>query len=262
MGEREPIPCQQQGLLHQNTSACRCWLPRQSAIGLCLLDEKGADVNAKDHIGDAPLHLTDSPEIITALLNHVADPCLLSDITLTPLMWHAYRSDGKVACVTRLLQDPRVRATVNLQDGDGITVLHDACTLEEDKNETSAMVRDLLQAGANPFLTDKYGLTPLAVLQQQWPENNAAISLLLQALDAQKASVLVKARRLFVASTSNARAPSYLQGRVVRGQPLPRVMLPRTPLPRKVKAGLYEDGEESRKLRTLLVFCPWYEGRA
>lgn len=30
---------------------------------------------------------------------------------------------------------------------------------------TTAMVRDLLQAGANPFLTDEDGLMPLALLQ-------------------------------------------------------------------------------------------------
>ena len=41
--------------------------------------------------------------------------------------------------------------------------------------------------------------------------------------DAEKAWVLVKARRLAVAANSNTAAPSCLQTRVAQGQPLPRV---------------------------------------
>ena len=154
---------------------------------------------------------------------------------------------GNLGCVARLPQDTRVRATVDFQDKDGDTALHNACTFDEYKNKSPAMVHHLLQAGANPFLTNKHGLTPLSLLQQRWPSYRGAIALLEQAPDAQKASVLVKARRLFVISTSNA-APFYLQGRVVRRQPLPSVTL----LP--VMDGKKRARERRCKLRTFLVF--------
>lgn len=64
----------------------------------------------------------------------------------------------------------------------------------------------------------------------------------------EKAWYLVKARRLVTPAKNIAAPPSYLHSRVARGQPLSRVVLPRTPLPRKVK------GEEGRRLRTTLAF--------
>jgi len=65
--------------------------------------------------------------------------------------------------------------------------------------------------------------------------------------DAEKASLLVKARRLAVAANSNAVAPSCLQARVARGQPLPRLAL--MPL-----ADEDEEGDEGRKFRTTKAF--------
>lgn len=185
--------------------------------------------------------------MISALLDRGADPCLLCMYLATSVMWQAYM--GNLGCVARLLQDPRVRATVNLQDKYGDTALHRACTPEEeDKGETSAMVHHLLQAGANPFLTNRRGLMPLVLLQQQWPENDAAMALLEQTPEAQKTSLLVQARRIFAVSTSNAMVPSYLQGRVARGQALARVNL--TPITGANKS----TKERRRKLRTMLAF--------
>lgn len=51
-----------------------------------------------------------------------------------------------------------------------------------------------------------------------------------------------------------------MQGRVAQGEPLPRVVLPRATLPRKVKGGHYDDGEESRTLRATLAFLVGLEG--
>ena len=87
----------------------------------------------------------------------------------------------------------------------------------------------------------------------------AAIALLEESLeDAEKTSLLVKARRLVVAAR-NIAAPSYLQDRVARGQPLPRVSL----MP--VAGGLNEDEddeeeEEATKLCTLMAFLLELEG--
>lgn len=68
--------------------------------------------------------------------------------------------------------------------------------------------------------------------------------------DAEKASILVKARRLIVAASSNVVKPTCLQIRVTQGQPLPRVAL--APL----TDGLTDEEEEEkrRKLRSTLAF--------
>jgi hypothetical protein len=69
----------------------------------------------------------------------------------------------------------------------------------------------------------------LDVVRQYDPSNYALIALLEQypvaQKDAKKASFLIKARRLALAATSNTVAPSCLQARVARGQPLPHVAL-------------------------------------
>jgi hypothetical protein len=168
-------------------------------------------------------------------------------------MWQSYRSGGKVACVKRLLQDPRIRATIDFKDGDGHTALRDACTRDSDKEETPAMARRPLQAGANPFLTNKQGLTPLALLQQQWRSYHSTIALLEEAQDAEKARLLVKGRSLVTISTSNVVAPSYLQKRVAQGQTFPHVVL--MPV-----TGSNKLAKRPRKLRTLLAFVLGMEG--
>ena len=100
------------------------------------------------------------------------------------------------------------------------------------------------------------------------PDHQALIALLEDYQDAkedaEKASLLVKARRLAIAAHSNAVAPSCLQGRLARGQPLPRVTL--TPLTAGQNDGEKEEEEEEeekeeggqeyeeRKLRTALAF--------
>ena len=69
-----------------------------------LLDEKGADVNARAREGYTLLHVVESLGILIALLNRGADPTLLNDDGTTTLMRHSFH--GRVACVARLLQDP------------------------------------------------------------------------------------------------------------------------------------------------------------
>jgi len=162
--------------------------------------------------------------------------------------------NGSVENVARLLQDPRVRATVNVQDGIGRSALHCA-SKNEDKTQATSILHLLLQAGGNPALATSDEQTTLAYLRQHHPFYHAAITLLEQypaaQKDAEKATLLVKARRLIVAANSNAVTPSYLQGRVARGQPLPHLALT------AVTGGQNEDedeDEEGRKLRTTLAF--------
>jgi ankyrin repeat protein len=87
-----------------------------------LLDEKGADVNATTVDGSSVLHFAKTPDMLTALLDRGADPTIANRDGGLPLPSQA--SNGSAVVVECLLQDPRVRATINLQDRDGHTALH------------------------------------------------------------------------------------------------------------------------------------------
>jgi hypothetical protein len=129
----------------------------------------------------------------------------------------------------------------------GAAALHRACGHRNDENETFAITYLLVQAGADPILTNDRGLAPLAYLRQQHPTYHTTIALLEHALaNAETTSLLVKARRLVATGRIEATTPSYLQGRVARGWPLPRVVLA------ALTGG--QDEEEGRKLRTTLTF--------
>ena len=200
------------------------------------------------------LHVAESVDILTALLDSGGNPTLITQLGQSALMYQA--SSTRVANVARLLQDPRVRATLEWRTPTGNTALHTAC-IHSNEVSTTALVRPLLQAGADYTSritdTDGYddGLTPLAFLRKKYPTHHTTIALLEQApiaaIDAEKVSLLVKARRLVVAtSTNTAATPSYLQARVARGQPLPRLEL--VPVGRKRKANIH------RKFSTMLAF--------
>lgn len=201
---------------------------RSLPLTLWLLDEKGADVNCRNMFEATPLHGARSPDIITALFDRGVDPILVDEYGRSPLMTHAHYAP--VECLARLLEDERVRADINSQDLNGNTALHFACTkpARAEGNQVIPTVRLLLQAGANVLLINKRGQTPAACLGEAHPSYHAAtIALLDQCPDAKKdpnkASVLIKGRRLAVAAADST--ASYLQGRLARGQLLPRVAL-------------------------------------
>ena len=163
-------------------------------LTLLLLDEKGADVNATTSDGSTALHEAYSLGIVTALLDHSADSIRLNDDGVSPLMRQALI--GKIEIVVRLLQDPRVRATINIQSNDGRTALHCACnSVNGTEANQAALVILLLQSGANYTRTDADGKTPLALLRQRYMyrPGHAVIPILEQAPDAEKASLLIKA---------------------------------------------------------------------
>ena len=64
----------------------------------------------------------------------------------------------------------------------------------------------------------------------------------------EKWSLLVKVRRLVVATSSTATAPSYVQGRLARGEPLPRLALA------AVSGANKKTKERRHKLRSMLAF--------
>ena len=222
-----------------------------------LLDEKGADVNATTRCGRTAVFSAASVDILNALLDRGGDPILPNPDGELPLMSRAqYR---EVDIVARLLQDPRVRATVNMQDQHGNIALHHVCGVYGAERPSAPMAHLLLQAGADPLVTNKRGQTPLDEARRCHPTYHAVIALLEQypeaKKDAEKALFLVKVRRLAIAAKSNTVAPSCLQARVARGQPLPRVLLRRVVLtPVAGGPDENEEGEEDRKLHSLYAF--------
>ena len=180
----------------------------------------------------ARLFLGPPPPTSLALLDRGADPTVLNRKKQSPLMYQSIF--GSYECVARLLQDQRVLATINAQDENGNTALHEA-SLRNEK------VRLLLQAGANPAIKNRRRQTPLARLREKHEEDPGrvwstryytTIALLeeypVAKKDAEKASLLVKARLAVAAtaaSTTNT-VPSCLHGRVAAGHPLPAVVQP------------------------------------
>jgi hypothetical protein len=211
---------------------------------LWLLDEKGADVNSRTSFGETPLHAALSLDVVNALLDRGADPTMRCEFNRTSLMDQVY--GGNIDIVRRLLQDPRVRAFVDIQDHNSDTALHLACdNIEED---SASKVHLLLQAGANPNITNKYGSTPLDYLLQKYRSHQAPIILLEQSLaDSKKAWLLVKACRLVVSSSSIATS-SCMKDPATRGDPVP------------VAGGLNDENEGYCKLQSMVAFLVGVKG--
>jgi hypothetical protein len=229
-------------------AACR----NDMALVLWLLDEKGAIVNNKTYWGQTPLCVALSLDMLNALLNRGADSIVLNRKNQSPLMLYAYY--GTVHTMARLLQDPCVRATIDTQDNHGNTALHFACRGGGGDAWTYIIVHLLLLAGANPLVIAIDGKTPMAVLRERYHPMYETVALLEQALaDAEVSSLLVKARRLVVASTSNAKR-SCLEGRMARGESLPRVELRKLALQRTLTGGLSEEAKKWYNFRSMIVF--------
>lgn len=230
------------------------------SLVIWLLDDMSADVNGSSFVGATPLHAAHFCDIISALLDRAADPTALVPyygVEVTALVIRV--ATGNFACAVRLPQDQRVRSHLRNDVDAQSRSLNLAC-LHNNEREAWVMIQLLLQAGGIPNRVNQNHQMPLDVLRELNPSHHTIIALLEQypeaQMDAQTASFLVKARRLFTLAKRNATVvPSHLQSRVAQGLPLPRVTLPRTLLPRKAKNGSqYEDGEESRKLRIMLAF--------
>jgi len=107
------------------------WRVRKDAVEKLL--ERGADVNAQDADGDAPLHgaaQMGDMEILNLLLDKGADPNIKNRLGGTPLMWAAVFGNEPVA--VRLLKSG---ANPALKDADGMTALDWANKNKRDKLE-------------------------------------------------------------------------------------------------------------------------------
>jgi len=112
------------------------------------------------------------------------------------------------------------------------------------------MIKRLLYAGADLSTQNDSGETRLTLLQKDYPSHPAALAILQQHLDAERASFLIK-KRCFVMTTtdsSNVAVSSFAKGRVECGLPLPGVALARV-----------ADGENNDELR-FMAFLTGVEG--
>ena len=141
------------------TEQCRSFLS-------IIVDELGADVNKQDSKGLRPLHYVKRADVMSFLMNRGADPLVLDNEGRTVLMRHA--EAGNADCVAVLLKHPSVVSLLNTQSTLG-TALHMACqggfTFEPGATTYNVgpdkVVELLLGHGANPFLRDANGKTPL-----------------------------------------------------------------------------------------------------
>ena len=141
-----------------------CAVPRQGGGPqvLWLITEKGADVNFPDGEGRTSLFFAFEADVFNILLDCGADPTRRDKKGRTPLIqfvdgdWCDFHEG-----IARLLQDPRVQATVNVQNRDEDTALHFACRWDADDPEEFAVIRLLLQAGDDLTIENARWQTPL-----------------------------------------------------------------------------------------------------
>lgn len=124
-----------------------------------LLLSKGADVNQGDKTGVTPLYyatLANHIQITLTLLAGGADVNLRSRYGFSPLGLAASRGDMRILSV--LATAPTMALQVDITDNQGRTPLQSAAYAGK-----AAAARFLLQQGANPTRTDRYGTSPLAI---------------------------------------------------------------------------------------------------
>ena len=141
---------------------------RLQEAAVTLLLKAGADVNARgDRSGwhpasavmvSTPLSQADQEtalRILAALLDAGSDPSQTSPSRMTALHWAC--SHMRPDCALALLRHPRCPPGLeHMRDSRKSTALHAACF-----SQRPAIVRELLQRGANPCLRGSLGETPL-----------------------------------------------------------------------------------------------------
>ena len=203
---------------------------RESSSSLVhhLVDTAGADVNGRTRNGSAPVHHAMHADVLGFLIESGAEPVVWNDKGWTPLM-HQVRA-GRAECVARLLEDPRVRASIDTvargDDFNGFSALHLACCFNNvTPTAKLAIVRHLLEAGADPTLPNGDGHNSLQILCEHLPVEPLELALVEEAIDAQHAASLVKARRVAVGAGRSEAWKTVKQSRLEQGEAMPSIEL-------------------------------------
>jgi ankyrin repeat protein len=131
-----------------------------------LLDA-GAAIDGQDLRGDTALGWACSGghlPVVKLLLERGADPTIADESGLTPLM-DAITIDGRLEIVHLLLDQQRVKDTINHRDDVGKTALNSACYFGR-----VGEVRALLESGADPTIATNSGRTPRAAAEEPFPD--------------------------------------------------------------------------------------------
>jgi len=168
-----------------------------------LIDEKGARVDATMRKGDTALCMASTVAALSVLLDRGANPTLVGGTRrATPLMWHARYMN--VECVERLLQDPRVVATIDQETTGmlrGWSAMHMVCFPNiidpVPPGVRACVLHLLLQAGAHTTIVNVSREDSLQMLLRHYPAEREGAALLRQAkAEAEATFLLVKIRSL------------------------------------------------------------------
>ena len=193
-----------------------------------LLVLRGVDVNGQTGNGSTAIYHAHNEEVLGFLLDRGAEPVVWNDKGWLPLMHHVQA--GRSDCVARLLEDPRGRASIDTvvrgEDFEGFSALHLACWHNNiTPTAKLAILRHLLEAGADPTLPNRHGRNSLQVLQERPSVEPLELALIEEAMDGQRAASLIKARRVVVGAGRSEAQQCIKRARLGRGEGLPSIEL-------------------------------------
>lgn len=171
-----------------------------------ILVEAGADIDARDMVGQTPLHLAamfGTAEIVQAMADAGSNINAKDEKGLTPLHKTMHQQLNYFTSMPRateiLLTLAEAGADVNARDNFGATPLHHAGTTHFGTAETTLA---LIRAGADVGVRDDFGRTPL-----HWASNLGSVETVMALLDS---GADVSARDEDGATPIHDVAPKYL----------------------------------------------------